>query len=266
MGVFKEAVSLSASGLPGGTGASFNPSPVTPPAGQSATSQMTLSLAPFALPGGYSFNVDGNGGGRQHSTAVSLTIAATTSGVTNVISTLVGLGCIDNAGVSNAFTTKLAQAQAAIDAGDTQTAINILTALLRQLQAQSGKHLHTTCTSSGQTFNPVTVLITQVQSLLTSLGATLRANPLMGSVLGTGGAEVKGALVSLLNSSKTVVATAETDATGFYFFAKTSGLTANASYSVNVSRLPKPYKKATPTSQAFTWKGTAVPFSTFVLN
>jgi hypothetical protein len=266
MGVFNEAVSLSTSGLPSGAFASFNPNPATPPAGQSATSQMTVNLAPYAMPGSYNFDVAGNGGGRQHSRAVSLTIAATTAGVTSVINTLLGLGCIDSAGVSNAFTTKLAQAQAAINAGDTQTAVNILTALLRQLQAQAGKHLKTTCTANGQTFNPVTVLTTQVQSLLASLGATFKANPLMGNVLGTGGAEIKGAVVSLLNASKSVVATAETDATGFYFFAKTSGLVTNAGYSVKVTRLPKPYKKSTPATQTITWKGNTATFNPFVLN
>lgn len=266
MGVFNEAVALSAAGLPSGAGASFNPSSVTPAAGQSADSQMTVSLAPFALPGSYSFSVDGAGGGRQHSSTVGLTIVATTAGVTDVIDTLLALGCIDNAGVGNAFTTKLAQAQAAIDAGDTQTAINILTALLRQLQAQSGKHLKTSCTYNGQTFDPVSVLITQVQSLLTSLGATLRANPLMGNVVGEGNTEIKGAVVTLLSGSKTVVATAATDATGFYFFARTSRLAADGSYMVTVTELPKPYKKTTPASQSFTWKGSAVTFSTFAAN
>jgi hypothetical protein len=265
MGVFNVAVALSASGLPGGAFASFNPGSVTPVAGQSAPSQLTVSLAPWALPGSYNFNVTGNGGGRQHSRAVSLTIAATAAGITNVINTLLGLGCIDSAGVSNAFTTKLAQAQAAINAGDTKTAVNILSALLNQLQAQSGKHLKTTCTANGQTFNPATVLITQVQSLLASLGVTFRANPLMGNVLGPAGVEVRGAAVSLLKGSRTV-ATAETDATGFYFFANTSGLASDAGYSVKVSRLPKPYKKSTPATQSFTWRGSATTFNPFVLN
>jgi hypothetical protein len=265
MGAFDEPVALSATGLPGGAFASFNPGSPTPAAGQSANSQLTISLAPYALPGSYSFNVAGSGGGRQHSRAVSLTIAATTAGVTSVINTLLGLGCIDSAGVGNAFTTKLAQAQAAINAGDTQTAINILSALLRQLQAQTGKHLRTSCTANGQTFNPATVLIAQVQSLLTSLGASFRANPLTGNVVGAGGVELKGAIVSLLNASKSVVATAESDATGFYFFARTSGLAVDSGYSVKVSRMPKPYKKSTPATQAFTWKGTATNFNAFVL-
>jgi hypothetical protein len=266
MGVFNEAVSLSTSGLPAGAFGSFNPSSVTPPAGQSASSQLTVNLAPWAAPGSYSFNVVGNGGGRQHSRAVSLTIAATAAGVTNVINTLLALGCIDNSGVASAFTTKLAQAQAAIDAGRTQTAINILSALLNQLQAQAGKHLATSCTSNGQVFNPVTVLITQVQSLLASLGATFRANPLTGSVLGTGGAEVNGAVVTLQNSSKTTVATAVTDATGFYFFADTAVLKRNGSYVMKVGAVPKPYKKSTPATQSFKWTAGAIGFKTFVLN
>jgi hypothetical protein len=265
MGVFAEAVSLGTSGRPTGAFISFNPSSVTPAAGQSATSQMTVSLAPYALPGSYNFDVTGSGGGRQHTRSVSLTIAATAAGVTNVINTLLGLGCIDNAGVGSAFTTKLAQAQAAINAGDTKTAINILSALLQQLRAQAGKHLKTTCTSNGQTFDPSTVLITQVQSLLASLGVTFKANPLIGNVFGTGGAEVRGAVVTLLKASK-AVATAETDATGFYFFAKTSDLVSNAGYSIKVSRLPKPYKNSTPATQTFIWTGSAVAFKPFVIN
>lgn len=262
MGVFAEPVALSISGLPSGVFASFNPGTVIPVAGQSVNSQLTVSLAPYALPGSYTLTVSGSGGGRQHSKTVALTIAPTPAGITQVINSLVALGCVDNSGVGNAFTTKLAQAQAAISAGDTQTAINILTALLRQLQAQSGKHLKTTCTSGGQTFNPVDVLVAQVQGLLTSLGATLKANPLIGTVVGTGGVEVKGALVSVLNAAKNVVATAETDATGFYFFPKTSALTVNADYTAKVTLLPKPWRKATPAAQTFTWKGSAVSFAT----
>jgi hypothetical protein len=190
----------------------------------------------------------------------------TSDSVTQVIGTLVALGCIDNAGVGNAFSIKLAQAQAAIDAGDTQTAVNILTALLHQLQAQAGKHLATSCTdSNGVQFDPVQVLISDVTALLASLGASVKANPVMGSLMNAAYAEIPGATVSILSSPKIVVASATADVTGFYFFPKTRGLKLGLEYTVKVT-LPKGYRISTPATQTFKWRGTEITLSNFVLN
>ena len=123
------------------------------------------------LPGSYAVSVVGTSGALTHSTPLNLSVVVSPAGVSQVIGTLVTLGCIDNAGVGNAFSVKLAQAQAAINAGDIQTAINLLTALLQQLNAQAGKHLKTSCTdSNGVQFDPVQVLINDVTTLLAALG------------------------------------------------------------------------------------------------
>jgi len=79
-------------------------------------------------------------------------------------------GCIDNAGIANAVTSKLAAAQAYINAGDTQSATDVLNALLNQLRAQSGEHISIACTIAGVTFNPVAALQDDVQSILSTLG------------------------------------------------------------------------------------------------
>src|SRR5262249_54441551 len=133
---FNAPVALSATGQPAGASPSLTPASVTPPAGGVASSLLRMILGPSVQPGPYVFTVNGTSGGLLHSAPVSLTVNATADGVTKVIGTLQALGCIDNAGIAGAFSAKLGQAQAAIAAGDIKTAINILTALLHEIQAQ----------------------------------------------------------------------------------------------------------------------------------
>ncbi|HEU5181146.1 MAG TPA: choice-of-anchor Q domain-containing protein, partial [Candidatus Polarisedimenticolia bacterium] len=252
---FSQAVALSASQLPGGASASLTPTPVTPPFSGSAGSQLSLQLGPSVQPGSYILNVVGTAGLLTHAAPVSLTVQASPASVGQVIGTLGTLGCIDNSGIVNAFTAKLAQAQAAIDAGDQQTAINLLSALLQQLQAQAGKHLHASCVDGqGNTFDPVQTLINDVNALLAGLGASLKANPVMGMVVSANNVEVVGATVSLLSASKTVILSATTDATGFYVFPKITALRFGTTYTVKVT-VPKGFKSSTPASPSFTWSG-----------
>jgi hypothetical protein len=142
---------------------------------------------------------------------------------------------------------------------------NTLTALLNQLYAQSGKHIKTTCfDANGNPFNPVQVLIAYVQDLLARLGANvIKPNPVMGYAVNSSNTGIPGAIVSVVNSAKTVVASATTDATGFYFFAKTRAFTIGSNYTVKVTP-PKPYRSVT--SPTFSWKGTAVTVANSVLN
>ena len=262
---FNQTVTLNGSGQPIGSTLSFNPSSVTPALGSSASSQLNVSLGPSVLPGSYTVDVVGTSGALTHSTPLSLSVVASPAGVSQVVGTLVTLGCIDSAGVGNAFTVKLAQAQAAITAGDYQTAINILTALLQQLQAQAGKHLHTTCTdANGVQFDPVQVLIDDVTAILTALGANLKANPVMGFLMKSSLSEMAGATVSIMSSTKSVVASATTDVTGFFFFAKTGGLKIGSDYTVKVT-LPKGYKTSMPASQTFRWGATTIKLANFVV-
>jgi FIMAH domain len=262
-GGFNSAVSLAATGAPTATTATLNPASVIPPSGGSASAQLSVTAGPSVAVGSYALAIHGTVGAITHSTPVTLTITATPAGVTQVIGTVQALGCIDSSGIVNALTAKLAQAQAFIAAGDIQSAVNTLTALLHQLDAQAGKHIKTTCTdANGNTFDPVQVLIADVQALLTSLGAaSIKPNPVMGNTATTSCTAVGGATVSLVNSAKSTVASTNSDVTGFYFFAKTSVLTRGATYAV-VVKPPKPYKSAT--SDRFTWTATEVTASSTV--
>jgi hypothetical protein len=178
----------------------------------------------------------------------------------------VSAGCIDNSGIGTAFTSKLAAAQAAISVGNIQMAINILTALKDQLRAQSGKHIATSCTIGGVTFNPVTVLLMDVQSLIDSLNMNIAPNPITGSVVSSSGLGIAGATVSIRDALGNTVATATTDITGFYFFSTTGVLAQGSTYTVQVTPFPSGFTMSTPTSQTFTWQGAAIVLSNFVLS
>jgi hypothetical protein len=260
---FNAAVSFSTTSVPSGVTATA--SSVTPAAGGSASTQLNVSAGLSAMQGMYNFDLKGTSGSLSHTVSVALTIVVTPASVTNVITQEQALGCIDNSGVSNALTMKLAQAQQLIAAGDVQGAINTLEALLNQLYAQQGKHIKSTCTdANGNTFDPDQVLIADVQALLANLGANvIKPNPIMGNAVNSVGSGVAGATVNIVNSAKTVIASATTDATGFYFFAKTSVFTTGATYTIKVSP-PKPYKSAT--SPTFIWNSVAVTAANSVVN
>jgi hypothetical protein len=195
--------------------------------------------------------------------AFTFSLTVDESGISNLVGQLLNAGCIDNAGIAAALTSKLSAAQAA---GDTQTAINILTALKKQIQAQSGKHVATSCTMAGEALNPVTVLLDEVQRLIDSLRVSITPAPITGSVVDATGVGVAGATVSIVDSVGNTVATAVTDITGFYFFATTGVLTSGANYTLAVSGLPAGFSTVTPLNQPFPWQGMAAAFSDFVLN
>jgi hypothetical protein len=77
---------------------------------------------------------------------------------------------------------------------------------------------------------------------------------------------VGGAVVSLLDANNVLVATANTDSTGFYFFAHTDALVTGASYTVRVSTIPKPNVTSVPVSQTFIWCAAQVSLDNFLLN
>jgi hypothetical protein len=76
-GGFNSAVSLSATGLPSGVTASFNPTSIAAPG--SGTSTMALNVGASTAPGTYSITVTGSGGGTTHTTTVSLTVNTATT-------------------------------------------------------------------------------------------------------------------------------------------------------------------------------------------
>jgi uncharacterized repeat protein (TIGR01451 family) len=262
---FSSAVSLSATG-PSNFHKSFSPNPATPPSNGSTTSTLTLTLEPSVTAGTYTMNETGTSGALSHTASVTVNVQTTIAGTKNVINSDLKLGAIDSAGVATALTSKLAVAQSAKDAAQVQTEINVLQALLSELNAQSGKHIKTSwIDGNGQPFNPAAVLIGDVTDLLINAGANLKANPIIGNVVNTSGVGLSGLTVNLLSPKNAVIASATTDATGFYYFPATSGLTSGAAYTAKVS-VPKTYKNSTPSSQSFTWKAMAVALNNFVLN
>jgi len=73
---FNQPVQLSVSGAPSGVTATLSPSQVTPPAGGTATSTLTVSVGTTATPGSYTLTVTGTSGSLTHSTYISLQITA----------------------------------------------------------------------------------------------------------------------------------------------------------------------------------------------
>jgi len=262
---FSSAVGLTASGA-SGFHETFSVNPVTPPSNGLASSIMNVSLEPSVTAGSYTVNVTGTSGSLTHPTSVTVNVVTTIAAIPNVINADVSLGCIDNSGIVGALNAKLTVAQNALDAGQTQTQINTLQALLNQLYAQAGKHIKTSCVDgSGTPFNPDAVLISDVTNLLTNAGATLVANPIAGNIVNASSVGLPWVTVNLLNSQSATVAIATTDITGYYYFPSTSSLRLGANYTVKVT-VPKSYKNSTPGAQSFTWKGTAVSLNIFVLN
>ena len=261
---FNDNIALSVP--PSGFTTLFGTNPVTPPANDSASSLLSLNVGPSVTPGSYMLTVTGISGSLAHTVPVNVTVRATAGGVTQVIGTDQALGCIDNSGISNALTSKLAAAQQLINAGKIQEAINTLTALLHQLEAQAGKHIGTCIDPvTGQPFDADAALIADVKALLASLGENLKPNPVMGMVTNSSGLGISGAAITVLNSTKTVIASTTADSTGFYFFAKTSVFATGTKYTVKVT-LAKPYKSSTPASQTLSWNSTMVTLGNFVLN
>jgi len=169
LGTFNSPVSLNVTGQPSGITASVNPASATPPANGSATATLALQASAFVTPQTFTLTVTGTSGSLSHSRLLAVTVQATTSGITQVVGAEQALGCIDNAGVANAITSKLAQAQADIDAGDVISARAALADLLALLIAQNGKHIHASCTINNVTFDPDAVLIADVEALLAGL-------------------------------------------------------------------------------------------------
>jgi uncharacterized repeat protein (TIGR01451 family) len=71
---FESPVNLSVTGLPTGATAAFSANPATP--SPTAESTLTISTTVSVLPGSYSLTINGEGGGKSHSTSITLKIDA----------------------------------------------------------------------------------------------------------------------------------------------------------------------------------------------
>jgi hypothetical protein len=82
-GGFNSAISLSASGLPSGVTASFNPTSIAAPGSGSST--LTFTASGTTTTGTVSVTVTASGGGVTHTTTVSLTVTASSGGGTTQV-------------------------------------------------------------------------------------------------------------------------------------------------------------------------------------
>jgi trimeric autotransporter adhesin len=169
LGGFSSPVALSASAPLSGVSTSFSSVSVTPPSGSSASSTLTVSLEPFVTPTSFALNVTGISGPRMHSTAVNVVVIANSSSIQNVVRKLLGAGCISSSAVADALTAELSIIQVVINAGDKQAAIVLLDAIKLEIQLEAGRHIATSCAIGGVAFDPVTVLLADVQSLIGGL-------------------------------------------------------------------------------------------------
>jgi len=224
----------------------------------------TIPLLIMSL-GSHTFSVDSVDNVNNSGTnSVTFTIIVTPDSLITEVNEFLGLGCIDNAGIANSLASKMAAVKNAIANGQIQAAANILSAFIKEVQAQAGKHISTTCTSGGHQYYPVQTLIGDAQYLLGTLGPKVKADAIVGSVLNSTLVGISGATVSLLNSTKDVVGTAITDVSGFYYFATTGGCAIGKTYTVKVTP-PSAYKSSMPTSQTFNWSANAVTLANFGL-
>jgi hypothetical protein len=178
--------------------------------GASLDSGQTLSLYSMQV-GPHTFSVDSvdnvNNAGTN---SVTFTITVTFASLGKDVINLQALGCIDNIGQS--LTAKISAAQNLYGKGQIQTAINTLAAAIYEVQAQAGKHILNTCHDpSGRLFNPVQLLLGDLQYMQTTLASQLSADPVMGTVTSSSNAPISGATVNLMTSVKTIAATAITD-------------------------------------------------------
>jgi hypothetical protein len=102
----------------------------------------------------------------QSSQAVTFTVNATIQSTKAALTYFYESGEIDSWGVYNSLMVKLNAAQKALDKGKTGVAINILYAFIKELQAQSGKHVSAAAAAT---------LIADAQWVIDHLGGSLLA-------------------------------------------------------------------------------------------
>jgi subtilisin-like proprotein convertase family protein len=84
---FSSATTLSVSGLPSGASAGFSPNPVTPPAGGSTGSTLSVTTAAGTPAGTYTLTITGTSGALSHSTTVTLAVQSAGGGGGNQVQT-----------------------------------------------------------------------------------------------------------------------------------------------------------------------------------
>jgi len=260
---FNSPVTL-ASSTPG-VMVAFNPNPVTPSAG-SITSTATITLLPYVTPSTFTLQATASIQSLTHSTSLTVNVRPSISGLIGVVTGLLKAGCIQSP-IANTLSTELYQAQAALNSGDLATARTILATVQNQVKTSSGISMLNSCNISGTKFNPISVLIVDVSSLLNVQTKGQVPNLIVGQLLSKTGSGIAGATVVLLDSKGTVLAGTVTDSRGFYFFAATPtlNLLPGSLYTVRVTALPRGYTSTLALPQLFTWKGYGIALQNFQL-
>jgi SdrD B-like protein len=262
---------LTASGEPAGIKTALSTKFVTPVPNTPSSSTLSFTVGSSVTPQTFVETIGGSSSGiagtLSHAAQVTVSVQATAGAIVNVINQDQALGCIDVSGIGQSLIAKLNAYQTLAAGGQLQGAANVLAAFQYETQAQTGVHISQTCLDpvGGNQFYTGQTLIADAQSLQTTLGAQVKANPIVGSVVSSSGSGISGATVDLVGPSKTIVATSTTDSVGFYYFGNTSGLTPGAGYTVTVS-VAKGYKTSTPSAQTFIWSTSPVALGAFVLN
>ena len=74
VGSFNASIGLTATGVPSGTTASFNPVSIAAPG--SGSTNLSFNVGSSTVPGTYNISVTGTGGGKTHSTTIALTVVS----------------------------------------------------------------------------------------------------------------------------------------------------------------------------------------------
>jgi uncharacterized membrane protein len=105
VGGFNAAVSLSASGLPSGVTASFNPASIAAPGNGSST--LTFAASSTATTGTTTVTVTATGGGVTHTTTIALTVTATATPNFTVSASPTSLSVVQGASGNTTITTTI---------------------------------------------------------------------------------------------------------------------------------------------------------------
>ncbi len=168
---FSQPVALTVGPLPPGIATTFVPPSVTPPFGGAVQARIDVVVSPTTLVGSYAIDVIGTSGALVRTAPLTVNVIATAASMLHTVGAYQQLGCIDNRGVAVAFAARLVLAQVAIDTGRYQIATHTLGALLNQIEAQTGRHLLTSCSDGrGGTFNAAATLHHNVTALLGTVG------------------------------------------------------------------------------------------------
>jgi uncharacterized delta-60 repeat protein len=168
---FNELLKIRPSSIPAGVTLSFDGQgpvwQVTPPANGSSTAVLTVTVSALVVPGVYTIPIFDDR--FQDVADITVNVVASLPMLGMTVTRFVEAGYIDNAGVGGAMQRMLQQADDLAAGGNPEAAASVLKALANYIDAQAGRHIATTATENGITFNPADILSQHVLALTTQL-------------------------------------------------------------------------------------------------